>query len=215
LGQFEFCENEMPMHIRLIAMGAAAIVAVAGCSQRPSRLVPPDVSSNAGSSAIEKFDADKNGSLDGKELGASPALKSAVARIDKDGDAKLTAAEIDERIQTWRDSRVALTSVMVTVRLDGRPLVGADVSFEPEPILGDEIEVAKGTTNDQGMARIRVSETPEGRGVRPGLYRIRISKLKDGKEQLPARYSQGTELGAEVVSDVFATRNPVFNLTSR
>ena len=52
-------------------------------------------------------------------------------------------------------------------------------------------------------------------GVRPGFYRIRISKTKDGKELLPKRYSEGTELGIEVVSDIFETRNPTLNLTSK
>jgi hypothetical protein len=200
---------------RYWAGGSLLAIVLAGCSQRPSRLVPPDISSDAGSAAIEKFDTDKNGSLEKKELDASPALKSAVASIDQDGDGALTAQEIDARIDTWRESRIALTPVMVTVRLDGRPLEGAEVFFEPESILGDEIEIAKGTTNKQGMVRIRIGDTPETRGVRPGLYRVRISKLKDGKEQLPPRYSQGGELGAEVIPNVFASGNPIFNLKSR
>jgi hypothetical protein len=190
-------------------------ISLAGCSRGPSRLVPPSVNANAGSSAIVKFDADKSGSLDIKELTASPALKAAFARIDKDGDSKVTAEEIDRRINSWRESKVALTSVMATVRLDGRPLSGAQVSFVPESIMGDQTETATGTTNDRGMVRIRISETPEGRGVRPGLYNIRVSKVKDGHEQLPKRYADGTELGIEVVSDIFETRNPILNLTSR
>jgi hypothetical protein len=193
----------------------AIVVLLAGCSRGPSRLVAPEVNADAGNAAIKKFDANGNGFLDADELAASPALKSATARIDKNGDAQISAAEIDERIGEWRASKVALTSVMVTVRLDGRPLPGAEVSFVPESIMGDKTETAKGTTDDSGMVRLRISDQPEGRGVRPGLYSIRVSKLKDGQETLPKKYSEGTELGIEVVTDIFESRNPILNLTSR
>ena len=104
---------------------------------------------------------------------------------------------------------------MASVRLDGRPLAGAEVSLVPESFMGDKTETAKGTTNEQGMARMRISTQPEGMGVRPGFYRICVSKLNGGKELLPKRYSEGTELGIEVVSDIFETRNPTLNLSSK
>jgi hypothetical protein len=201
--------------IRESAMCLAVAATIAGCSGGPSRLVPPDVNANAGTAAVKQFDTDKNGTLDSSELSASPALKSALAAMDKDGDGQLSAAEIDARIDQWRDSKVALTSVMATVRLDGRPLAGAEIAFVPESIMGDKTETAKGTTDDRGMVRLRISDTPEGRGVRPGFYKIRISKLKGGKETLPDKYVDGTELGLEVVTDSFDSRNPVFDLKSR
>ena len=77
----------------------AATIVLAGCSQQPSRLVAPAVSSRAGADAIEKFDTDKSGSLESKELAASPALKAALARLDKDSDGKITAADIDARVE--------------------------------------------------------------------------------------------------------------------
>jgi hypothetical protein len=178
-------------------------------------LVPPDVSANAGTAAIKQFDTDGSGTLDSEELSASPALKSAMAAMDKDGDAQLSAAEIDARIDEWRDSKVALTSVMATVRLDGRPLAGAEIAFVPESIMGDKTETAKGMTDNQGMVRLRISDAPEGRGVRPGFYKIRISKETNGTETLPQKYVDGTELGIEVVTNSFDGRNPVFDLKSR
>jgi EF hand len=190
------------------------LVVLPGCYGGPSRLVPPPVSSHAGDSAIEKYDANGNGTLDSKELSASPALKSALNQIDKNGDGELSAEEIDARVEEWRKSKVAITSVTTSVRLDGRPLEGAEVTFEPESLMGKATEPAKGTTNDRGMARIKISDQPEGRGVRPGFYRIRISKLKNGRESLPKKYVDGSELGIEVVSDSFDARNPVLNLTS-
>jgi hypothetical protein len=196
-----------------------AIVAIlappVGCSRGPVRLVAPEVRSDAGKAAVEKYDTDKDGVLSIGELDASPSLKSAMTRIDKDGDSQLTAQEIDARIDEWRASKVALTSVMVTVRLDGRPLPGAEISFVPESFMGDATETAKGTTDERGSVRLRISDRPEGRGVRPGLYSIRVSKMNVGQETLPKKYSDGTELGIEVVTDIFDSRNPILNLTSR
>ena len=199
-----------------IWMVAAVVgMALAGCSRGPARYVPPSVNANAGTSAVEKYDADGNGKLSNEELSASPALKSAISQMDKDGDAQLAPSEIDARVDEWRESKVALTSVMVTVRLDGRPLSEAEVAFVPESFMGDKTETAKGKTDNRGMTRLRISDQPEGRGVRPGFYKIQISKLKDGKESLPKKYVEGTELGIEVVTNSFDSRNPIFNLKSR
>ena len=117
----------------------AAVVgmALAGCSRGPARYVPPGVNANAGTEAVEKYDADGNGKLSNEELSASPALKSAISLMDKDGDVQLTPSEIDARIDEWRESKVALTSVMVTVRFDGRPLSGAEVAFVPQLFMGN------------------------------------------------------------------------------
>ncbi|MEX0642081.1 MAG: hypothetical protein WD468_05240 [Pirellulales bacterium] len=197
----------------LVAVISAVVLA--GCSRGPSRLVAPEVSSKAGEIAVGKYDTDKDGRLNAQEISESPALNSAMARIDKDGDSLITAAEIDGRVNEWRDSRIALTSVMVTVRMDGRPLPDAVVSFVPESLMGDKTETPKGTTDSRGMVRLRISDAPEGRGVRPGLYNIRVSKKKDGQETLPKKYSEGTDLGIEVVTNIFDSRNPILNLTSR
>ena len=204
------------MFIKVRKWLAVAVIGMllAGCSSSPSRLVPPGVSANAGTAAVEKYDTDGNGMLSKEELTASPALKSVIAQLDKDGDAQISASEIDRRVDEWRDSKVALTSVMVTVRLDGRPLPGAEVEFVPETFMGDKTETAKGKTDERGMTRLRISDAPEGRGVRPGLYNIRISKLKDGKETLPKKYVEGTDLGGEVTNN-FDSRNPILNLKSR
>jgi hypothetical protein len=209
------CRTELFKVIRKGTTWLAAVATLAGCSGGPSRLVPPEVSANAGTAAIKQFDTDGNGTLSSDELSASPALKSAMAVMDKDGDAQLSAAEIDNRIDEWRDSKVALTSVMATVRLDGRPLAGAEIAFVPESFMGDKTETAKGTTDERGMVRLRISDAPEGRGVRPGLYKIRISKLKNGKQSLPQKYVDGTELGIEVVTNSFDGRNPILELKSR
>jgi hypothetical protein len=102
--------------------------------------------------------------------------------------------------------RTGLASVRCNVTLDGLPLVGAKVVFEPEPFLGDEIKTAFGTTNHLGDAAPTVP--PEDRpdptfpgGVHFGLYRVRVSKEINGRESLPAQYNSQTTLGQEVSYD--------------
>jgi hypothetical protein len=194
---------------------AGLIAAMLGCSNSPSRLVPPTIDSAAGDAAVKQYDANGDGGLSGAELDKTPPLKSAMARLDKNRDGKLTAEEINGRIAEWKNTRVALTSVAPTIRLDGKVLVDAQVSLLPEQFLGAAVEPAAGKTNDRGIARPRISDEPEGVGVRLGFYRVQVSKMVNGKELVPARYNTQTEIGIEVATDVFETRNPELNLVSR
>jgi hypothetical protein len=192
------------------------LLAVAlGCSNSPSRLVAPTIDSGAGEAAIKQYDTNGDGGISAAELDKTPPLKSALSRLDKNHDGKLTADEINGRIEQWKETRVALTSVAPTVRLDGKLLTDAQVTLLPEQFLGDAVEQATGKTNDRGIARPRISDQPEGIGVRLGFYRIQISKTVNGKELVPARYNTQTELGIEIASDIFETRNPELNLVSR
>lgn len=199
----------------LLHGGLCLGMAMLGCSSSPPRLVPPTLNSAAGTAAIKQYDTNGDGGLTAAELDKSPPLKSSMTRLDKDRDGRLTAAEIDERIQQWQQTRVALTSVAPTIRLDGKPLTDAQVTLLPEPFLGESIEPAAGKTNDRGISRLRISDRPDGAGVRIGFYRVRISKTVNGKEIVPARYNTQTEIGLEIATDVFETRNPEFNLVSR
>ncbi|MCC7083997.1 MAG: hypothetical protein IT427_03195 [Pirellulales bacterium] len=189
--------------------------ALAGCSNSPPSLTPPTISGNAGTAAVGEYDTNKNGQLDESELRRSAALKSAIERIDQNGDRQLSAAEIDHRIEQWAKSGVALTTVDAMVRLDGRPLSGGEIKLVPEAFLGDAIEHARGIVDERGMARIVISNEPDTAGVRVGLYRIEISKVENGKEFVPSRYNKQSELGVEIAADVQATRNLDLNLKSR
>jgi hypothetical protein len=99
-----------------------------------------------------------------------------------------------------------LSPAHVHVTLDGQPLAGAQVLFEPEAFLGDEIKKATGTTNQFGdVAPViakedRANPTLPG-GVHFGLYKVRISKQAGGKETIPARYNSETTIGQEVSYD--------------
>jgi hypothetical protein len=86
------------------------------------------------------------------------------------------------------------------------------VTLVPESFLGEAIEPARGTTNGKGIARLKITDQPDGSGVRLGFYRIQVSKLENGKEIVPPRYNSQTEIGIEVSSDLFEARNPALNL---
>lgn len=193
----------------------SSIMIVAGCSQGPSRIAPPSIPSDAGDAAVKQYDTDGDNALAAAELDKAPALKSTLARLDENGDKKLTAEEIGHRIQSWRDSKVALITVIVTVTYDQRPLSGAEVALVPDKFLGTAIRTARGTTNQNGATAARISDVVEEQGVSPGFYRIEISKKNGAQETLPAKYNTASELGIEIAPDVPASRDFVLNLTSR
>lgn len=194
-----------------------------GCRQGPGVIRPPDVSaSRAGKLAMEEYDANGDGFVDGEELEAAPGLKAALANLDQDGDGRVSADEVAQRVRSWQSTRTGLTSIGCLVELDGRPLVGAEVVFEPESFLGDEFHTAVGTTNRMGFASPLVPkenrptpETPPGLPL--GLYKVRISKVVNGAEQIPARYNTETTLGQQVAFDdpAMANNRVALRLTSK
>jgi hypothetical protein len=182
-------------------------ILLAGCSGGPSRLSPPSVSSGAGEAAIQKYDANKDGSLSADELAKSPGLRIAASRIDANNDRLINAEEINSRISKWRESRLALSSMNARVRLNGAPVSNATVTLVPDDILGPAVKTASGTTDADGFATVIVSSDPDENGVHLGFYRIEISKKVKDKETIPTRYNEKSELGVEVAHDVLDTQN--------
>lgn len=202
-----------------LRLSASAVIILclelaAGCSGRPSRLDPPEIPGDAGEQAVSKYDANGNGAIDGDELNKVPALKATLSRVDSDGDGRVSAAEINARIDAWRKSRVALARVAATVRRDGRPLRDAVVKLVPESFLGDAVKTAQGTTDGSGDAHLQISSDPDERGVQLGYYRVEVTKPgEDGKETIPIRYNAETELGTEITRDDPTSDRLILNLT--
>lgn len=94
-------------------------------------------------------------------------------------------------------SSVDLVPVSGVVMLDGQPLEGATVRFEP--ISAEEGRSSSGTTNAQGQYELQY--TRDKMGAVPGQHAVRFSKLDDSEsETLPAKLNVDSKHTAEVTS---------------
>jgi hypothetical protein len=203
---------------------AAAIALSAGsCNYGPAAVKPPAIDpSAAGRMAMEQYDTNGDGAVSGQELDRAPGLKSALARLDTNGDQAVSAEEVTARIEAWQASPIGLTSFGFTLVLNGSPVEGATVVFEPEAFLGDEIKAAVATTDmfGTGGPSVPKADRPDPTtppGVAIGLYQVKISKKVGGKETIPPQYNEQTTLGQEVAPDVpeIANRRVVYALKSK
>jgi hypothetical protein len=187
----------------------AACVVMIGCQSSPPRLYPDKPDPRAGERAIEFYDANKDGVLDGKELAGVPGLRAALKKVDTDHDGKVSAAEISARIQAWVDSKLGRMTLTCVVTHNGRPLTGATVRFVPEKFLGGDLKPAEGTTDAHGIARLMTAGAGQAtRGVSPGFYRVEITK---SGENIPAKYNTLTQLGQEVATDAAGIESGLAN----
>jgi len=89
-----------------------------------------------------------------------------------------------------------LAPVTGVVTLDGQPLEGAIVSFEPDDLNVDRRE-SRGVTGSDG--RYELYYIDDVKGAVLGTLRVRISKLGDDERPVvPDRYNSKTELSANV-----------------
>jgi len=169
-----------------------------GCSGT-NRLELPDYPAKAGQAAIDAYDTNGDGALGGDELSQAPGLAASLSHVDADGDGRLTAEEIENRIQHWREVDIAQVGVPCEVTLDGAPLANARIEFDPEPFLGPKVKPARGTTGPTGGAAISMSaedlDDVRFPGVACGWYKIRVTS---DDQPIPARYNTDTTLGCEV-----------------
>ena len=170
---------------------------------------------------MEQYDKNGDGVVSGAELDQAPSLKAALKNLDTNGDKGVSADEVAARVNAWKTMKAGVTSVRCRVIMDGEPLGGATVTFDPEPFLGDQVKPASSVTGMTGETMPNLK--PEDRqnpkdsgGVQFGLYKVRISKVVNGKETIPARYNTDTILGQEVAYDdpSIANRNMQFTLKS-
>lgn len=166
----------------------------------------------ASARAIKIYDTDGDGSIGGDELEKAPGLKAAMANLDSNKDDKISEAELADRIRIWQRQRAGLLLFTCEISLDGKPLTGAKLTFEPEEFFGGTIEPAFGETSFLGTATPVISSegkaSPDlSQGIQPGIYKIRVSKIVDGKETIPAKYNSETILGQEVAVDDWAISN--------
>jgi len=191
--------------VALVAQGC--VVVVSSCRYGPPPVEHPAVNAaKAGRMAMEQYDSNGDGVVSGAELDQAPALRAGLPRLDANGDKAISADEVAGRIEQWRRGGVALMSFACTVTLDGQPLSGATVTFEPEAFLGDQYKTASGVTSDYGTASATIPKEerpdPTLSGMHVGLYKVKISKRVGDREIIPARYNEQTILGQEVSRDI-------------
>jgi hypothetical protein len=140
------------------------------------RVSPPD----SAAKAIELYDKDANGVLSVEELAACHGILAARKNYDANNDDQLSKDEIAARLTTLFSTGIGLTPVTCTVVRGSAPLDHATVRFVPDPILGDSLKSATGTTDANGTATIAISDAdlPADqaglRAMQPGIYRVEI-----------------------------------------
>ena len=180
--------------------------------------VPNVDPSAAADAAIEMYDQNADGALRQDELVACPGLRTATRAFDADGDAMISRDELSQRLEKIYGSGVGLVTVGCTITLDGRPLVGAQVRFVPEPFLAEAVHVAEGVSEADGMAVMAIAndKLPEDQHgldmMQVGLYRVEVTHPN---RDLPAKFNKKTLLGHEVSTLSPGGANPRFALSSR
>jgi hypothetical protein len=193
-----------------LTMGGCSCSRFARPPERPART--PQQSAKQ---AMAEYDTNGDGTLDQSELEQCPGVAAGISRVDTDKDGKVSAAEIAARIAYWDTAPTAIISGATEVTLDGHPLAGATVTFEPEDFLGDAFITCSGETDEHGSANISGHDA-EFPGIYLGFYRVRISKVVGGKETIPAKYNTETELGFEASDDLPDISNVIqFHLKTR
>jgi hypothetical protein len=200
-------------------IASSLCIAIVGCSGGPSVVAPPSFDvSTASEEAMALYDKSGDGFIDEAELVAAPGLKAALKNLDRDGDGKVSKQEVADRVAAWIKQETGLTMISCEVTLDGRPIQGAIVTFEPDGFLQGVIQEAVGDTNLVGLASPKIPKekrpSPDSPpGMQIGIYKVKISKLTDGKEIIPAIYNSETILGQEVSSDDPAILNKQVRFT--
>ncbi len=175
------------------------LILTVGCKSKPSGLgMPPIEPEVAADSAMRLYDLNSDGAISGAELNAIPSIKSAVDKIDTNGNKSVEKEELVARLKTLLDSRFAVFPATVTVTKNGKSVPGAVVAFTPEEFMKEMIDAGTGTADGLGIAEVTTVKARYG--MQPGYYRLTISLQENGKERIPAKYNTDSKIGAELTA---------------
>jgi hypothetical protein len=180
------------------------VLAAVGCSGGPSAVDVPEVDPEAAAEkAINAYDANGDRALGPDELAKCPGILSKLTAYDADKNGTVEQAEIVRRIGELFKHNPGATQLNCAVTYGGRPLADAEVLFEPEEYLGEELQAARGVTDAAGVAAMGIPPEflPEHlhrlKALHYGTFKVRITHPTI---TLPARYNTATELGYETES---------------
>lgn len=162
--------------LRCLLVGLGVLVlGLAGCTSegRAGVSCDPDAAAKL---AIQLYDANHDGTLDGSELESCPALMNALWRIDEDGDRMLGPEEISNRIRMYQDYPPYVPAEVFLVS-NGRPVPNLTVELQYEPFLSEATPKYSAATDQKGRALVSDQLSPEHVGMVPaGFYRIEIKE---------------------------------------
>lgn len=130
--------NKLPYILVLVSL------LLVGCGRAKPKAPTLDPTAMA-AKAIELYDANGNGKIDGDEFAKTPALKFSLKEIDADKDKALSADEIQKRLEAWRASGITLTAPLFQCKIGGKTVKEGTMTLTPEPFLGENFQVAEGT----------------------------------------------------------------------
>ena len=185
------------------------------CNGQPAGpAAPPFDPAASGRRAIADYDIDDDGMISSDEAQACPSLAAAFQRVDTNSDGALSEDEIVSRVSHLLNAPVRIVSGSAHVTLDGQPLIGATVTLEPEPFMGDAFKTLSAVTDERGDASLS-GHSKDFPGIYLGFYRVRVSKQVEGKELLAPKYNRESVLGYEAADDTEETAmNINFDLSS-
>ena len=195
-------QNVMKSPTSLLLGSVASCLVVAGCSGSPGRVATPTIDADdVTQAALEFYDKNSDGQLDPQELRQCPALIDAMSVYDANKDGTLTGDEMIAGVNSWAARGIGAMALSFTVRLDGRPLEGAQIALTPVAFLADYVAPATGSSDATGSGTLRISEEDRPPNVpanlpviQPGLYSVQITHPT---VSVPARYNTATTLGLE------------------
>jgi hypothetical protein len=174
---------------------------LAGCSGKPAAVRVPKVDPDAAAAeAISLYDMNGDKSLSQDELLKCPGMRGHLAIYDKNKDNQIEQDEIAARLTDLFKNGAGATQVISLVKYKGKPLSGAEVVFEPEPYLGNEVQAARGTTNGAGSVDLGIppeylpKHLSRVKAVHFGTFKVRVTHPSI---PIPAKYNTETEIGYE------------------
>lgn len=173
--------------MRLLPLVALSVcVGCAGADSAPASLDP----ATAAEAALQAYDSNQDGKIEGEELDGCPALKVSLRRLDANKNRALEADEIANRLSAY-PSPPQLVRPELFVMRGNQELLDAKVTLEPEPFMGEGWQAYEGSTGSGGIANLQGVED-ESSKFNPGFYRVRIT-TPEGQE---------TVKGCELANDL-------------